>query len=323
MKDLEYQSRFVNCFMDHYKQQYELHVFTNLDLLKKSIPQEYAVILTGEYSTEEMTSFVERGEILLDLRENDAGDNRNSTEKYQEVYKIVEQIERLAVSDDKRTAVSQGGIKYKTTGVYSLSQESYQAPFVAMLAKIYGEEEKVLVLDLQSYSGLREEYVSTMGIEDLLSVAITGKYSKGRLLESIQHAPGFDYVGPAQNHCCSAEGTKELFANIVDILARELGYQRFVINFGITFSGQIEMMESCEELYLLTANETWRENAFFKDLNKLEKEELLGNIKRISIPHGVKSDCSVGGLTERWCWGQLGETVKHMIQKEYENGTVM
>mgnify|MGYP002734847886 CR=1 FL=1 len=61
MKDLEYQMRFVNCIMNHYNHQYELHVFTNPEQLLEAKPKEYTVIITGEYNTDEMAEFVEKG----------------------------------------------------------------------------------------------------------------------------------------------------------------------------------------------------------------------------------------------------------------------
>ncbi len=326
MKDLEYQNRFVNCFMNHYKHQYEIHIFTNLDQLKKSMPLEYAVIITGEYSTEEMASFVERGEILLALTEDDSGDNPNCTEKYREVYKIEEQIRRLAVSNEKRNSLYKGIVKYQTTGIYSLTREQYQTPFAVLVAKLYSEEKKVLILDLQGYSGLREcdEEVRPMGLEDLLSIAITGKYSKGRILESIHHEAEFDYVSPVHNNLCLLEGTKELFTIIMDTLAKEFGYERFIINFGTLFSGQIEMMQQCEAFYFLSGNETetnWREETFYRELQNLEKEDLLRTLKKISIPDATKQENSWRSLVERWSWGQLGENVRHGMQKEYIDGT--
>ena len=100
MKDLEYQSRFVGCFMNHYNHLYELHVFTSASQMESSNEREYAVIITGEYNTDELAIFVERGAIILNLEEDFAGEKETEEivtgiEKYQEVYKIVEQIERL------------------------------------------------------------------------------------------------------------------------------------------------------------------------------------------------------------------------------------
>ena len=316
MKDLEYQDRFVNCFMNHYRQLYEIHVFTNLDQLKKTKPHEYVVILTEEYSTEDMAGFVERGEILLNL------------EGYQEVYKIVEKIAHLVVSNDHGKDISKGVVSYQKTGIYSLTREQYQMPFAVLLAKIYSEEKKTLIIDLQGYSGFQnlEVAIGLSGLEDLLSVAMTGKYSKGRLLESIHQEDGFDFVAPVQNNQCLLEGSDDLFTEILNVLASELGYERFVINFGALFPGQVEMMQSCEELFLLSGSEkegNWREESFYRQLNNLEKESLVKDIKKIIIPHTTKAEYEWRSLVDRWRFGAIGEMVRDMVKKEFLNGTVM
>lgn len=328
MKDLEYQNRFVNCFMNHYRQQYELHVFTNLDHLKQSKPLEYAVIITGEYSTEEMASFVERGEILLYLVEEDLGDNQNSTEKYQEVYKIAEKIGILAAGSRKNKSYSSQPGGYQKTGIYSLSQEVYQIPFSALLAKYYSEKQKVLVLDLQSYSGLQDQVgdAVTMGLEDLLSVAVTKNYSKGRVLESIRHEPIFDYVSPVQNSQSLVEGTQELYQTIMDMLAREFGYERFIINFGSAFYGQVELMKACEEFYLLTEKDDsgqWREKCFLQEMKKWGNAYFADAIHKISVPSTTKYEKDWRAVVEKWCWSPFGESMKQALTKEHDNGTVV
>jgi len=134
MKDLEYQERFVNCFMNHYNHQYELHVFSGQDSLQNIHPMEYAVIITGEYSTEELANFVESGQILLNLTENfeekkdTLEENIVYTEKYQEVYKIAELVEYL-VAEQSRIPRKVSKATYECIGVYSLTQEMYQIPF--------------------------------------------------------------------------------------------------------------------------------------------------------------------------------------------------
>ena len=333
MKDLEYQGRFVNCFMNHYKHQYELHVFTNLEQLKAANPLEYAVIITGEYNTTEMTDFVERGEIILNLaedsweKEDALGENFIYTEKYQEVYKIAEMLERL-VADNVQT---QGQIRKMETceriGVYSLTQEMYQIPFTALLGKLYGEEQKVLVLDLQNYSGLRElEESASMGLEDLLSVVTTGNYRKSRLLGCIRHEPNWDYIYPVQNNQCLAEGSIELYEALIELLVQELGYQRIIINFGSSFLGQLEMMEQCQQFYLLGAKDLsgrWREEAFLQELSRLGKETLLQRIKRIELPTLSERTVSWNALPEKWSCGHLGEQLRRMMEKEKVHGAAM
>ena len=90
MGDLEYQTRFVGCFMNHYNHLYELHVFTSASQMESSNQMEYEIIITGEYTTDDMAIFVERGGIILNLEEDfkgekDEEDSVVSIEKYQEV----------------------------------------------------------------------------------------------------------------------------------------------------------------------------------------------------------------------------------------------
>jgi len=334
MKDLEYQDRFVSCFMNHYNHQYELHVFTNPKQMEASDPMGYAVIITGEYSTDEMAIFVERGEVILNLKEDFGkkkelvGEKFVCTEKYQEVYKIVELIECLIADKvpESRIHLQENG--YERIGIYSLTQEMYQAPFAALLGKIYGEQHKVLILDLQGYSGLSEmeEGMATMGLEDLLSVALTGNYSKSRVLECIQHESNWDYICSVQNNQCLAEGTKELYEALIELLVQEFGYEVIIINFGTVFLGQLDLMECCQCLYLLnekTGEGHWREDNFERELQRQEKEILYRKIQKVEIPQNSNREVTWKALAEKWTWGQLGELLRQGMKKENSYGAVM
>lgn len=334
MKDLEYQARFVNCLMNHYKHLYEVHVFTNLEELKMTKPLEHSVIITGEYSTEELANFVERGEKLLFLAEEILGDENSVSEdvtyagKYQEVYKITEIIQRLTADSTTSQIQSTKESGCKWTGIYSLSKEKYQISFGGLLAEIYGEEEQVLLLDLQAHSGLMEQEaeVPHMGLEDLLSVATTGNYSKGRILECIGHESNWDYVYPVKNTECLVEGHWELYQTLMKILEKELKYQRIIINFGTVFPGQLEMMEHCDSLYLLCGKEmgdNWREDAFRNELHRGDRDQLIQKIKQIGLPIIPITGGTWRTLLEKWRWSSLGESMRQMIDEERKHGPAM
>ena len=328
MKDLEYQERFVNCFMNHYNHQYELHVFSGQDSLQNIHPMEYAVIITGEYSTEELANFVESGQILLNLTENfeekkdTLEENIVYTEKYQEVYKIAELVEYL-VAEQSTIPRKVSKATYECIGVYSLTQEMYQIPFSVLLGKTLGEHQKVLVLDLQNYSGLgiAAEGMATMGLEDMLSAVTTGNHSRSRILECIRHEPAWDYVCSVQNNQCLAEGTDTLYEALIDLLVQELGYQKIIINFGSMFLGQLELMAQCQKLYLLCGKEAggaWREENFRQETSRQGKEELVQRMRRIEIPSNSNREASWSSLAEKWSWGPLGE----LLREEAERGKI-
>lgn len=315
--------------MNHYKHQYEVHVFTNLDELKITKPMEYTVIITSEYTTGEMENFVERGELLLVLSESEEEDkahleNLIFTQKYQEVYKVAEILQRINAENVaiKKTSNCQW------IGVFSLTREEFQIPFVALLAKLYGEEKKVLVLDLQNHSGLTrpDADIPYMGLEDLLSIAMLGSYSKGRILDCIEHESNWDFVNPVKNTNCLMEGTIEHYKFILDILEKELGYQRIVINFGAMYQGWFEMMERCHSFYLLSGKEewgTWRENAFFQELERGKKCDLLQNIEKIEIPTVSTIERTWRAIADKWYWSSFGEKIRQIISKENVHGAAV
>ena len=333
MKDLEYQDRFVSCFMNHYNHQYELHVFTNPLQMKEADLKEYAVIITGEYNTDEMSNFAKNGEIILNLEENwekvnTFEENYVYTEKYQEVYKIVELIECLLAEKSPRKGSRARTTGYNMIGIYSLTQEMYQAPFAALLGKIYGEQQKVLIIDLQSYSGLgqMDEQIASMGLEDLLSATQTGNYSKSRILECIRHESNWDYVCSVQNHQCLAEGTKDLYETMIEILVRELEYEVIIINFGTMFLGQLDLMEQCQSMYLLNGRGgegIWREKIFEREILRQGKEDLLQMIRKIEISQNVNRETNWRPLVEKWAWGALGELLRQERKQGIAYGPVM
>lgn len=333
--DLEYQTRFVNCFMNHYKHQYEVHVFTTMEELKLAPPLEFAVMIIGEYNTEEIANFVERGEIILVLTETKKEETNKEhlenlyfTEKYQEVYKIAEYLSRLM---DEKTECHNGlqtSHSCKCTGVYSLSKVEYQLPFAALLARLHGEAERVLLLDLQAYSGLAlcEVEGFHMGLEDLLSIATVGNYSKGRILECIGHEANWNYVYPVRNAQCLLEGSDKLYGTITDILGKELGYDRIIINFGECFTGALDMMERCEGVYLLCEREgqnAWREEVFIKDLQDCERDELCKKLHKVEIARSTATQERWEMVTEKWYWSTFGESIRcHVKEAQSYEATV-
>ena len=331
MQDLEYQVRFVNCLMNHYRHDYEVHVFTDVEELKVSNLQTYSSVIMDEYTTDEMANFVEGGMKLLCLTEAEDGDEKYAskhivcTEKYQEVYKITEHLQQLTAG---HTAQPRCSANSKRTVVFSLTKEQFQIPLSALLAELYGENARVLVLDLQPLSGfdMLERNEPHMGLEDILTVATTGNYSRGRLLECIGHASNWDYVYPVRNTECLVEGDATLYLTVLEILEKELGYERIVINFGAIFPGWLDLLAQCDNIYFLRGKEmekNWREYAFRDALERKGRENLCRKVKDIEIPAIPATGDNWQNLLDRWRYASLGEHLRTVIDQEKEYGTIM
>lgn len=330
MQDLEYQARFVNCLMNHYKHQYEVHVFTDVEELKATNPQTYSCVIMDEYTIEDMANFVEEGVKLLCLAEAESGDEKYASEKiaytgkYQEVYKITEIIQQLTADNLNRKCRT----AKKRTVIYSFTKEALQIAMTELLAELHGEKEQVLVLDLQPFSsfGEQEQQEFHMGLEDILAVATTGNFSRGRLLECIGHAGNWDYVYPVRNTECLVEGKAKLYETVLELLENELGYERILINFGGVFSGWMDFLAQCDEIYILTGKEkdrNWREQAFRDELRRREKEGLYQKVKHIEVPVTSATEEKWQEILEKWRYGFLGEGLRQVINRESNYGEIM
>lgn len=324
--DEVYQNRFVKCLMNHYHNQFEVYIFTDAAEIQDLDAQEYEVIIIGDCSKEDLEHLLKHGKHLLYLKEKQeevfSTEQVNFVDKYQEVFKIVDSIEKITgnvVQNVKEEEHSR-----QVIGVFSLSQEKFQLPFSAALCSICGEKKSVVLLDLQPFSGLASTEENwgnggmdeILGMEDLMAVSTTGVYTKGRLLAGIGRKANFDYVHGVKNPECLAEGNVEIYTAMIDMLAEELGYDCVVINFGSVFAGMLELMNGCDECYFLTSKENsagWREKAFREVLEKRGKEDFFRRVKRFEVPTVYGTDEDWQQLAEKWRWSQVGDILREEL----------
>ena len=173
-------------------------------------------------------------------------------DKYQEVNKIVDEILKQIGEEIKNAS---GGVKQKlqVLAVYSLAENEMQLPFAVTLSSILSENEKVLLLDLQENSGLSQlmgEFYSS-GMEELLVMAESGKYSKSRMVSCIGHLDRTDVVYPLGNTECLCEVKNLTYQKLFQILAQEMNYTTIVLNLGSRFMGFFELLGSCQKIFLM------------------------------------------------------------------------
>ena len=333
--DEVYQNRFVKCLMNHYQSQFEVSVFTDVAEITALETQEYEVIIVGDCEKERLEVLAHRGENLLYLSEEQREENKNSehmvcTEKYQEVYKIVDCIEQFTGKSLQRTDQKQEKERH-LIGVFSVTQEEMQLPFAATICSICGENEPVLLINMQPFSGVEkvenywgdERAQDILEMEDLMTVATTGVYTKGRLLAGIGREQNWEYTHSIKNPESLAEGSCEIYRVMMDILTEELGYRTIVLNFGGVFSGMTELMDDCDVFYLLVSKEdtlSWREKIFMETMKNYERENFFRRVTRFEIPAVYHTDEDWRRLAERWQWGELGEMLREKLWVARQGG---
>ena len=302
-----YQERFVKCLMKHYAKEYEVHAFSSVEDLQEGNFANYDVYILSECDSDKHLWTEENNRRILWLKEEN---------KYQEIYRIMELVESL-LSDRGIHSVTKGRNSLKVIGVCSLTFPALQMPYASMISDIFGEGRRVILLDLQQFSGFLHR--GELGMEDVMSMAITQNFIRGRIQDCIGHMQNWDYIFPFQNSTCLFEGNGDTYQKVVEYLGQEMGYDTIIINLGEESMSLPGVKELCQQIFLLCPKgkgNNWREQAWRKELERKGEQDVLHRIQRMEIPSVSCTDMEWDRLIESWKWGSVGDLLRKVINEE-------
>lgn len=343
MEDREYRNRFTSCLMQFYGKNMELHIFEELEQIQNQ-DLEFAdcVILEGQKG--QITDFLQNfskeaavwkqkvlylqededfsEELQRDLLEQNALAEVVIVDKYKNINEIVEYVRRIHPTEIKIASENiPGKNQARLLGIYSLSDSGRQLPFAITLGNVLAEKEKVLLLDLQENSGIREYCGNTwdMGLEELAVMAGGKESSFGNLSSCIGHIERMDYVYPARNCESLCEIDAEVYQRLLEVLLTRVSYDVVILNFGTRFQGFCQIFSSCSKVYFLegkTLMSQWRKKEFLEELEQKGYGEKHHRIQSVELPLEL---CSTGftcqKLVEQWRWSSFGDLIRSLCQK--------
>ena len=327
--DEEYQNRFTNCLINHFKNQFRISIFTSMEELEQAKKSVYDIILLGDYEFEWAKSFGEEGSKVVFLGNEELGMTREApnvflTDKYQPVHKIVDNMFQLTGMEEKALSEKRNK-KMERYGVYALSNTQLQIPFSMTISAIQREKGSVLLLDLQENSGLMAfgEKEQPSGLEELLALAETGIYTKGRIVSAIGHLEYCDYVYPARNSQCITEADSTMYEKMFRILEEEMDYDKIIINFGSRFQGFFEVFDMCESIYLLKQDSVLdqiREQEFLEEMTQKGYESCVNKFIKFSLSDRGYAHLNGSQLIRLWQWGEVGDLLRQGVAMESDCG---
>lgn len=338
MEDREYRNRFTSCLLQFYGKNMELHIFEELDEMQgQDINQADCIILEGE--RERIIDFFQESsradslwnQKILYLQEEEEQLKELSLEqdlseivivdKYKNINEIVEYIRKIHPSEVNFSSKEVGESSARLIGIYSLSDCGRQLPFAITLGSMLSEKEKVLLIDLQENSGIRE-YCGDgwdMGLEELVVMAGESGKTFGDINNCIGHIERMDYIYPARNCESLCQIEAENYQKVLDVLLNRLSYDVVILNLGSRFHGFCQMLTSCNKVYFLegkTSMNQWRKREFLEELDEKgygKKESILQSVELPSVVGCAGVTCQ--RLVEQWKWSPFGDTVRSLCQK--------
>lgn len=343
MEDREYRNRFTSCLMQFYGKNIELHIFEEQEEIQsQDLKLADCLILEGEsdyicgYLQEisQDVSGLSRKIIFLREEETKQGDlselnglfDAVIVDKYKNINEIVEYIRRIHPTDMEISTNTIAQKSARLIGVYSLSDCGSQLPFSIILGGILSEKEKVLLLDLQENSGIREYCGDSwdMGLEELAVMAGETGSAFGNISSCIGHIERMDYIYPARNGESLCQIEAQNYEKVLDVLLNRLSYDVVILNLGSRFHGFCQMLLSCSKVYLLegkNAMNQWRKQEFLDELERNGCREKQSIIQNIELPSGL---CGIGNTCQRivdqWRWSPFGDLIRGLCQKAVNYG---
>lgn len=333
--DNEYQRRFVNCLMNHYQKEFEIHEYSSLKQWKEDTGDGCDLILISDCDEKQRLQDIqkERGITMIYLEDDECEADQILHEKYsknyegdiyfvgkyQEVNHIVDEMLKH-IGEEISSVKNTGEIpqKAKILGVYSLAENEYQLPMAVTLASILSEEEKTLVIDLQENSGasqiLRRD--EEMGLEELFVMSESNQFSVARMRSCIGHVGKVDFVYPAENTECFCEVGAASYLKILQTIIQEMEYQVIILNLGSRFQGFFEVLNHCQYIYLLKGKGglyQWREYEFIEELKNKGYASAYERIQKVELPISSAMVTSYERLIEQWKWNEFGDMIRRNI----------
>ena len=327
--DAEYRKRLITCWMHHYSERYDVFAYTSVQEIPKEQVDDYHVIVTDDTEIECWENINRIKERLVFLYEKDEDvpslEGIVYEQKYQEVYKLQKKIEQMYKMTNRKLKKTSGQV----VGVYALGNENKQLPFCAVCAQEYATKGKTIVINFQQNSSFetdeeRKHIVFCM--EDIMTMAKTGVFTKSRFLRALGQEENWDYVYSVKNTECLAEMTYEMYEKMLELLVQEFQYESIIINFGAPFSGMFDVMESCDDFYLLVANQealNEREQFFLRELEARNMEAFGQKIVRLELPEAVTGALGWRRLSAQWRWSRVGDFVRWNMEEGKKDGPLV
>lgn len=253
--DPVYAARFAEVVNQKEKIPFEVVAFSSIERLR-AFAAEHPVklLLLGEHVPAEEKESIRAEKVIL-LSDNGGKPVSPSVPcvyKYQSSDAIVRDVMTwYGESPGDLPEVSGRGLA-KVLGVYSPVGRCLKTSFALTIGKLLAQEERVLYLNLEEFSGLsvlmKEEYKSDLS--DLLYFYNGGSYNSLRL-SSVVHTMGeLDYIPPVRYPEDLDQAGEEAIAGLIRAIAGESAYDTLVVDIGSGRRTALSVMKLCRVIYM-------------------------------------------------------------------------
>lgn len=345
-REENYARRMGEYFLERTGGSSQIQVFTKAEELQRYWQQKRAeVLLIAESFYEELPEgMLAEGETqIFLLQENGkvAAEGMLVVDKYQKPENIVQSVLEAAgeieedcpfETENKESVGDGNGGGSRTAkdrrkagkwiGVYSPIKRCLQTPFSITLGQLLAREHKVLYLNFECYSGLRQ-LMNREFSTDMMDVMYYFRYAReklaARLPAMIQSMNGLDFIPPVYSSLDIRQVTGTQWADFCKEIAHLGEYEYLILDLDDGMEGLFDLLQKCDRIYTITKDDRYAvaKMTQYEQILKFQEQEMIADrTVKCSFPlfSGIPADI------ERMTHGDLARYVKAIIREDLQEG---
>ena len=324
--DSRYADRLAEFVNQRSQVPFQVVAFTSLEKLKEFAAREKIdLLLAGSGVEKEQLDGIPAAQVVW-LSENGVAEEGEAVVyKYQASDDLLREVMSWYRPQEIPVLMTAAGRRSRITGVYSPIGRCGKTSFALTLGQILAKKRACLYLNLEAYSGfeylMERKFEQTLG--DLLYYLRLGSdqlvTKMGSMVQSINN---LDYLPPVLSMEDIQSTTAEEWIRLLQQIIDYSNYDVIILDLGDSVSQLYQLLEQCTRIYMPIRADPVSQakiQQFEHTLQVWEKQAVLDRIRKIKPPYH-RSTRSGTGYMDDLVWSELGDYVREMIRKEWEDG---
>ena len=330
----EYAIRFMNYLTEKENLPFEIRSFTSVETLREFAGKHHIeILLISEKAADDEIRQLDIGTLFILAEDGSCITEEGFPEKgncrqiykYQSQSRVVREV--MDCYGAEKVATGPEVIANPTcvkTGICSVSDPGQKVIFSMLYGRIAAEKLPSLYLNLEPRSGM-EQLLPDPGESMRTLSDLMYFYRRGRsgliyqLNTMLRKFGSLDYLLPVRDASDIGEMTEEQWTGMIGELTRTSTYRRILLDLDWQMNGFEELLQSCEEIYVIAHDDPvsrMRNRAFASELEERAGRE---KIHEVILPD---PDAVPGrdDFLERQMTGRLGRIVRGCMDSELTAG---
>ncbi|MBT9776158.1 hypothetical protein GPL15_06515 [Clostridium sp. MCC353] len=316
-----YSDRFADFANRKEKVPFTVAAFTSMEKLQLFAEQNpIELLLISDSVNRELVDKLNAKQVVT-LSDGEVVDVKNSypsVYKYQSTDNVIREVMACYCEKPEMEPLKTSLSRCRIIAVYSPLGRCLKTSFSLVLGQLMAQDEKVLYVNLEPYSGFSSITGETFtgDLSDVMYMYRQGNYHWMKLSSYVYSWGNLDYIPPARYPEDLEETGAQGAADLIMAIAEESAYDVIIVDAGCFGKSVTGILEICGTIYMPVKDDCMsaaKLEEFEEYLTQSGKAGLLDKIQRLKLPYHSNFGRRDTYL-EQLLWGELGDYVRQLLK---------